>query len=144
MVPLIEVSEDVLKTFNPRDYTRRADLETILKKDKKGKPILNLIPSEKTAVHIPTQENYNELMRIYECGGWRWHIGFNFWEVHKKETCVSAGISYNNPKGEFEYWGKRFYLRENWKIISPQEFYEKQKITPKMLNEINKYFEGRK
>jgi len=36
---------------------------------------------------------------------------------------------------------KTFYLGQNWKVISPREFYDKQRITRKMLQEINEWFD---
>ncbi len=113
-------------------------------------PSLELIPLKKTAVHTLTQEESDELMRIYEIGGWRGCSGnlpteFNYFNKHNKETCFTAGMDYRfEQKGKFGYGNKDFYLEKNWNVISRQEFYDLQKITSEMIKEINEYFKKRK
>jgi len=118
----------------------------ILEYDKNGKPKLNLTLLEKTAVHTPTPEDYDTLLQVYECGGWRW-AGKTFptsylnWKYEDK-TCIDVGVSYlAKRKGEFGFAGINFYNKEKCKIISLQEFYNIQKITPQMIKEINDWFE---
>jgi len=41
-----------------------------------------------------------------------------------------------------EYCFKEFFQKGNWKIISPKEFYDIQKITPENIKEINEYFDS--
>ncbi len=115
-----------------------------------GIPRLELTPLKKTAVHIQTQEECDELMRVYEMGSWRGRSGrlpteFNYFKKCSKETCVTAGTDYTfEQKGKFGYGNKDFYLGKNWDVISRQEFYNIQKITSEMIKEINKHFEERK
>lgn len=106
---------------------------------------IKLEPLERTVVNTKTQEEFNELLRVYERGGWRCGGGAlsiscleKFWNDYKEETCVSAGVDYRfEQKGRFGYGIKSFYLKKNWNVISIQEFYEMQKITSDKLNEIN-------
>ncbi len=146
MTPLIEVSESVLKTLNPEIYTRREGLENLLKRNS----ILKLTPLENTAVST-TYKEMHELLRVYELGGWKWCDGDlpteKLFDGYRYDhTCFEAGINIGlkKRKERFAYGHKTYFIEHDYKIISPQEFYDKQKITPKMLNEINKYFEERK
>ncbi len=125
------------------------NLEKIIKKDSTGKPILNLTLLEKTVVNTLTQEEYNELMRVYEIGSLRVDESLrggseilptelDLWNDFKEKTCIGV------EEGQIVYAGKPFYLKRDFKIISPGEFYDKQKITYPMLKEINNYFEKKK
>ena len=111
---------------------------------------INLMPLEKTAVHTSTQKEYNELRMVYETGGWKWNSALfpnqnQIWNVHGRNTCIEGGISLrNNKMGEFGHSSEHYYLRENWKIISPEEFYKKQGIKTEQIEAITKYFDGRK
>lgn len=126
------------------------NLENILKKDENGKPIINLTPIKKTTINPKTQEEYDELMRVYELGNWIWNnrslaTKLGCWKKYKEETCIGAGIDYSTKnKKIFGFCDKDFYLMVNWNIISTEEFYNMQKITPEMIKEINIYFEVRK
>jgi len=110
----------------------------ILERDEDGKPILELTPIEGTAIHTPTRGGYNELMMVYECGGWKWGKGdmptvSDNWKVYSEETCIRMD--------KFLYhgsWG--LYQGTGYNIISADEFYERQKVTPEMREEINKWF----
>ncbi len=129
---------------------KKSNLTQILERNKHGKPKFDLIPIERTAVNISTQEDYWDLMRIYECGGWKWGSGEfptrrNNWESAKKELrkeiCIEAGVHYNDGRvyneGQFGMADKRFYQEKNWNIISIQKFYEIQKISPEMMKEVD-------
>ena len=133
---------------------QKSGLKKILETDENGKPILHLIPMKKTAVNTKTQEEYWDLMRIYECGGWKWGSGClptlpkerNRWEICTEEFCAEAGFDYfNDDLEKFRYASKKFYKEMGYNIISPQEFYDKQesKITPEMIKEINDFFDGK-
>ncbi len=129
----------------PREEKSDKGLTQILQRDSNGKPVLKLKPIEKTAVHTTTQKEYWDLMGVYECGGWKWSDGDlptqnNHWN-YEEETCVEAGVNYSSRRGKFGYSDRKFYIGENWKIISTQGFYDTQKITPGMLNEINVWFD---
>ena len=134
----------------PREeiHTSESGLTQLLQRNSDGKPIVKLTPLEKTAVNTPTQEVYNELMRTYELGGWKWRGGgdlptqYDGWNDYKKDTCVDAGYydEKSNKEG-FKFAKRKWYQSENWKIISPQDFYDIQNITPEMLQEINIWFD---
>jgi len=125
------------------------ELENVLQRDENGKPILSLTPLEKTAVNTPTQEDYDVLMQVYECGGWKWNLGelptqFNCLNLYKEKTCVYAGIDFFSKRtGIIRFNDMDFYRENDWKVIFPQEFYDTQnpKIHLKMLKEINKWFD---
>src|SRR3989339_204964 len=112
-------------------------------KDENGRPILELKELERTVIHTLTQENYDTLMQIYECGDRKWvediilPTEFNAWECYGKITCVQAynKFQYGDLKEVNEYG--------NYKIITPQEFYELQdpRITSEIIQEISKWFE---
>ena len=110
------------------------------------KPIINLSPLEKTAVKTPTQKEYNELMKVYEMGGWKWCTGYlptelNRWESYKEKMCISGETKSFDKNEQFGYCSEEFYKSEKYTIISTSDFYKKQGITKKDLNKINKYFE---
>jgi len=125
---------------------KESGLAQILEMDKNGKPELNLTPMEKTAVSTRTQEDYWELMRVYECGRWKWHDGdlptsCNVFDKYEKETCMCAGVDYTSEKsGTFGYGKEQFYLQGGWEIISTKEFYKKQNVSSEMRKEIKKWF----
>ena len=95
------------------------NLENILKKDESGKPTINLTPLEKTTINTKTREEYDELMRVYEIGNWKWddkYLATNLdcWEKHKEETCLGAGVNYlTKNKNSFGFCTKNFYLMIN-------------------------------
>ena len=102
------------------------------------KPKIKLTPLEKTAVEALTQKEWDTLMQVYECGGWKWYnkslpTTLNKWELDKEETCVIA-------EDEFGYRDRNSFLEMGCKVISPNNFYDKQKITRDKLNEIKNYF----
>ena len=125
-------------------------LTQILERDKDGKPKLDLTPIEKTVVNTPTQEDYWDLMRVYELTGWKWGAGGlptqkSFWDDYKENTCIEAGVDYPSGvynEGKFGYFGTAFYQDlPGWNVITTQEFYQRQNITPEMLNEVNVWFD---
>ncbi|MEK6844645.1 MAG: hypothetical protein AABX44_00125 [Nanoarchaeota archaeon] len=110
------------------------------------KPKLNLTPLEKTVVEMLTQKEYDELMQVYEAGGWKWRSRdlptfYNYFTKNKEKIIfVDAGISYSQDLKEFfEY---RYEKLVNYETISVERFYEIQKITQKDLIELNEYFKG--
>lgn len=122
----------------------------ILQRDKTGKPILKLTPLIQTVVYTPTKKSFNELMRVYEIGGWIWISGnlptqSNVWRIYKKETCVDAGINFHELiNRKFGYANREFYQEKNSNIISTQEFYKIENISLEIRKEINNYFEENK
>lgn len=111
----------------------------------KNMPLMELTPLEETWVNTPTREYYNELMRIYEIGGWKGgygHLptiklkGIDFMKEYKEKTCIEA-------KDRPHYCNIDYAINKNYRVISKQEFYEIQKITPEMLKEINSFYKNR-
>lgn len=122
--------------------------------EKTAKPTIKLTSLENTVVYIPTQEDYNQLMKVYECGGWLWYDGklpteINLWEEFRHEgTCVDAGIYGidEDKKVEGKFGGKHidFFERFNRKQIYPEDFYKIQGITSDMIDEICEWFDREK
>ena len=124
---------EMVERMKNKEVPKLRELTQILEKDENGRPKLDLIPLEKTAVNTPTQQEYNTLMQVYECGGWEWLGGDlptqdNIWKNQRKETFVLAGVLYEeNRKNIFQYGKKCQHLFNDWSIISPKEFYDTQK-----------------
>jgi len=119
--------------------TQRTPEKSKLERDLEGKPKITLKELKETAVNTLTQEIYNTLMQVYECGGWKWYGGDlptqdNYWTYYKGKTCIRV-------KNEFSYEDEKYYRKTiGYKIISTKRFYKIQNITPDMLGEINKWF----
>ena len=111
------------------------------------KPKLNLTPLEKIAVEISTQKDYDELMQVYEAGGWRWAsrdlpTSYNYLTESKEKVYIDSGISFfRNLKEYFEYHEEELYKFKNFLIISTEKFYEMQGIIKEDLTNLNEYFE---
>jgi len=124
-------------------------LDNLVSQDSKGKPKLNLTPMEKIVVYIPTKGSYNELMEVYECGGWQWYNGKlptegDRWKVNSEETCIEVGHSgVGGNKEEFGYGHKKWFEANSYEFLSMSDFYASQNppITKEMLNEINSWFD---
>jgi len=142
----------IIKRNRERSFQSESvrNISQVLERDENGKPILNLTSIEKTTVSTPTQRSYDELMRVYECGGWKWSSGFfprelNLWTTYEGETGITAGICYpRNIKGGFQHGDiSSGDLTENFEYITLQEFYNAQNppISKAGLDEINEWFE---
>jgi len=127
-------------------YMGSNQIKPLLERNENGRPILILKELEKTAINTPTQESYDTLMQIYECGNWKWQLdnfptenNNNNWGRCREDTCITTRekFQYGNLK-EVNTYGKGYY-----KIITPQEFYELQEpeITQEIIQEINEWFE---
>src|SRR3989344_6841424 len=108
------------------------------------KPKLDLMPLKKIVVEISTQKDYDELMQVYETGGWRWGSGdlptiYNHLAENKEKVFVGAGISFSKNLKEFFEYG--YEEPKNYNIISVKKFYEMQGITKKELAKLDEYFE---
>ena len=128
--------------------TPQETYKNVLEYDENGKPKLELKILEKTAVHVPTPEEYDTLMQIYDCAGRIWGSGdlptdYQAWNDEKENTCIDVqDYKGNLDSPEFRYQNIKFYKDySGWNIISFQEFCEIQGITPEMIKEINTYFE---
>ena len=109
------------------------------------KPQINLNPLEKIAISLPTQKDYDEVMRVIECGRWEEVDGddfpteTNFWK--NSETCISAGTnSITHEWGDLEYGTKKSFEKAGYKVISKQEFYDTEVVGLETRNWIKGYF----
>jgi len=135
-----EVPEDRVIEEKPRDEdsAKEPKLIQILDRDENGRPVLKLTPIKKTVVNTTTQEEYDTLMQVYECGGWKGITGklpitYDNWHVRNISTCLRV---------EDKFWQGNIELYESKKynIISTQVLYEKQRVTQEMIDEINEYY----
>jgi len=122
-----------------------------LERTAEGRPILNLVPLKRTAVHTPTQEEYDTLMQVYESGELKWCGGksptsLKMWGAYEKKTSISA--EFDKKKKSFRFCNEFYYdeglkvfTGEGYNSISTQDFYKIQKINSEMLKEINKWFD---
>jgi|SRR3989344_5378581 len=124
------------------------NLEKILKYDLNGKPKLSFTINEYPNFAINTQrkKDYDALMQVFECGDYKWNhenclpTEFDNWDLYKEDYCVSI----LPRKGAIFYEERREVLAIDMRLISAYEFYETQKITSKMIKEINKWFDKNK
>lgn len=121
------------------------DIEVKFWEDESGKPVLNLIPLWEGVVRPQTQDEYDQLMKIYESGGVKWTMTrkkpteINLWPKLKGDTCITA--NFPSEDKDFTYGRKRFFECENKKILSVNEYIIFQKILPDKIKSINRWFE---
>ena len=117
------------------------------------KPTIKLTPLEKTVVNTPTQHDFDTLMRVYECGGWKWDGDMLPTEVtlpHVEtigvglQTCLTTGTYNGKSEGKFAWCKFNEARQDNKRIILPEEFYEIQRVTLRQVIEVNRYFDMRK
>lgn len=64
--------------------------------------------SEKIAVHTPTKESYDRLMKAYEKKGWRWisntpTLEYNWYSVNKEDTVVEfCNLFWQSPTSYYK------------------------------------------
>jgi hypothetical protein len=78
-------------------------------------------------------------MKIYECGIWEWCLGnsptsHNGWSSFGEETCVDA-------EDRFVSRDRALSKANGLKVITLQEFYDAQGITPEILKKVKDYFD---
>ncbi|MBU2615518.1 MAG: hypothetical protein KKC19_00240 [Nanoarchaeota archaeon] len=57
-------------------------------------------------------------------------------------ACITAGVDYASKKQEiFGFKQRDFFIRRGYRIISPKEFYEIQKVTTEDRERVNDWFE---
>lgn len=109
--------------------------------DKFKRSNVKLIILKDTAVWIKTQEEYDRLMQVYECAGYKFDRKFPT-DINYYKTFRALG--YANTGSKTTWANITLFLNENYTIIPPKKFYEKQGITQEQLKQINRYFEIRK
>lgn len=116
-------------------------VKNIIPRDANGRPIVKLEEIEKIVVRTPTEQDYNILMRVYDCAGWKWSHGHSplVWTPPKEDFKFDK--IYFDIKNPFRY-GTRYF--SSYAVFMPEQFYKEEKISREVLIEINKYFEQRK
>jgi hypothetical protein len=125
------------------EITQSSESAQVLERDEDGKPRIPRIILKSMAnksVHVPTQKDYWDLMKIYECGIWEWCLGNsptsnNTWSSFGEETCVDA-------EDRFVSRDRALSKANGLKVITLQEFYDAQGITPEILKKVKDYFDG--
>ena len=131
----------LFKDLNQYMGTNQIDYN--LKRDKNGKPILDLKQLDGTVIQIQNQKIYDTLMQLYECTDWKWYseklpTEFNAW-IKNQENKINI-----TAKKNFIYnFAFKHTQNFNLKIITPKEFYELQEpeITQEIIQNINEWFE---
>jgi len=131
-----------------------SELAQTLERYENGKPKLNLTLLAETAIHVPTEEKYITLRRIFDCANndapdnekYDIRIEVRRSQIGRKELCVEACGVLARGSGDIEEFGfsmRKYYLRRGWNIISLQEFCDAQeeKITPYIVKNINQWYE---
>ena len=103
------------------------------------KPKIKLKHLGEIAVETPTQEIFDRIMRVCECGNWFWFTKrlptevLSNWNHFKENTYVVV----QNPL----MYGSKFGSQEkNYTRINENAFYEKQNIDKEQRKNIEKYF----
>jgi hypothetical protein len=141
----IETKTDAQNNNQPLNQ----DLEKTLKYDSDGKPQIDLTPLINTAIHLPTKKDYDNILKIYESANWRWANGFIAtnvpnWHTCKEDTIIRAGTDKNSNYIQFRIGNKEEYEKNNWNIITLQDFYVIQNITPNIIKKIDKWYDKNK
>ena len=123
-------------------------LTQLLQRDENGKPKLNLTPIENTEIYTMTHYCFQTLMRVYECGGWKWDGSGRIPTELDPENITHRKEAYsdikhcNERKREFGFTDRRINTQNSYdNIISSEEFYKTQKITYEIISEINIWFD---
>jgi hypothetical protein len=132
----IEYFSDKLK-----ENRRRKEIE-----NKKKLSKLDPNSLEYTVINTPTQESYNELIKVFS------HIGMinnqekkmalseenDWYNKEGNKLCVQAsGNFYDSYNGVVNLGSMDFYKRIGWKVIPLSEFYRIKGISEDNLKEIN-------
>jgi len=121
---------------------QRTPEKSKLEKGLEGRPKITLKQLKETVVNTLTQEAYLNLMRVYECGGWKWLSGNlptqkNYWSTYKEKTCILV-------ENKFGYENEKYCRESGREVLSTKKFYDKQNITPGNIDKIKNYFETKK
>ena len=112
---------------------------------------MHLKPYSIRAVNTQTQEQYDILMQVLECGRWRRLDDYlptkmDSWLMHAKNTCVDVDPYIFGGKIKFGIGNKESMssLINGGRILIPlNDFCDYEGITPTNLQEINEYFAKR-
>jgi len=112
-----------------------------MKSNEKKNLTLKLTPLENAVIHTKTEKSYLELMKVYEVGGWSFMLGGlptekNYWKRFKEKTCITTKVEYG-------FSPRNYYQESGSEILSPNEFYKKQRITPNKIKVINRYYKNK-
>jgi hypothetical protein len=129
--------------------------EGILTYSKKNIKIYLKSLKKNTCINIKTQKEYDNLMQIYHTAKWYWHnyhirypVFVNAWPEYKDKTCITTKTNWledKEPILSFEKKENRLWKIsariQGYKIITLEEFYKKQDITPKIIEILNDYYD---
>jgi|GEM_PF-6090859 len=118
-----------------------------LKKDKK--PSLSLHTFSDKAILFSDREDYDLIMKIYECGGWKWEddelpTSYFLEDIDSAPCCVDMGVFEGENSGVFGYEHYKKYLERGYLLVSPKKFCELQGIDNAKIKEIERWFDKHK
>jgi len=111
------------------------------------KPLVRLASFSNVAINAKTEESFDQLMKVYACGGWKFGDGLSpiAWRRkinHISDLCVEGFYNLNSANDRtFGFSTKNIYEKLNTKIIEPEIFYKNSYITKGHLTEINEYYD---
>lgn len=116
---------------------------------KPAKPKIKLNLGRKIAVNTPTNENYNELLRILSLKGYAWCGGESLvtpsikdnWKHYGSQTCIDRDFSVTGAK-HISYADKKFFEDQGYSVMSLREFYESQGIDKKQIKALRRWFDN--
>ncbi len=109
--------------------------------ERKWIPVVSLTPLRDNVICGIAESDYNNLMRVYYLGGWKWSNGELATSSNKKYSpgiCIEIGNSFTR-----DVWDAYFRMG-GWKKISVDQFYKNQNLAVEDLKKINDYFESPK
>jgi hypothetical protein len=119
----------------------------IILKFKDGLPQIKLKELEDIGVCIEGQKDFDTVMQLYECAGWKkYNSGRNPTDIEKPDygkICIDAYIRESDSESEegFKTIEKRNYQGTS---ISLEKFLEEQKISNEKVKKINDWFSENK
>ncbi len=115
-------------------------------REKNKMPKLTLTNLANTGIHTPTKEEFDQIRRIFEYAGWKWGDGRSLPTEQPGINIQMYGdctlLACDSP--QLLRYGTTRLVSPNRRIMSMNEFYKEQKITSRLLREINRYFDNKK
>jgi hypothetical protein len=111
-------------------------IDSKLPKWENGMPKLELRALKNTLVKVYFVEEYDQLMQVYEAGGWVWR-SFNSPTNYKNSLNRDSNIEICNQFRQTDAEEVNRYFS----IIGPREFYKIQGIREEEIEEIKVWFE---
>jgi hypothetical protein len=122
----------------------RVNARLVLQRQDNGKPIINLNRLHDIAINTPTRTDALNLMRVFECGGWRFGTQGKATNADflKNYTVNDESLYVGMMKtGFFRAETRDYFQEKGYTLITPLNFYSAAGIDSDILNEINLWFD---